>query len=305
MGWNCGSQGDEIMTRTSSDRQFRAALVQLRAGRDIAPNLDQAEALVRQAAKGGAAYVQTPENTALMELEPERLLALVQPEAESVPLARLRVLAAELGIWLHVGSLGMKIDEGRVANRSFLIDPQGEIAARYDKLHMFDVDLAGGESYRESQYYEPGAKAVVADLPWARLGMTICYDLRFPALYRALATAGAEVIAVPAAFTKQTGQAHWHVLVRARAIETGAFVLAATQGGLHENGRETFGHSMIVSPWGEILAEAGEHPCVVFADIDSAASAEARASIPSLKHGRAFEIEIARAAPQAATREAS
>jgi predicted amidohydrolase len=305
MGWNCGPQGDEIMTRMSSDRQFRAALVQLRAGRDIAPNLDQAEALVRQAAKGGAAYVQTPENTALMELEPERVLALVQPEAESVPLEHLRALAAELGIWLHVGSLGIKIDEGRVANRSFLIDPQGDITARYDKLHMFDVDLAGGESYRESQYYGPGAKAVVADLPWARLGMTICYDLRFPALYRALATAGAEVIAVPAAFTKQTGQAHWHVLVRARAIETGAFVLAATQGGLHENGRETFGHSMIVSPWGEILAEAGEDPCVVFADIDPAASAEARASIPSLKHGRAFEIEIARSAPQAATREAS
>ncbi len=274
-------------------KRFRAALVQLRASRAIHPNLDQVEALIRLAAKGGANYVQTPENTALMELEPARVLAQVQPEAESVPLQRLRALAAELGIWLHAGSLGIKIAEARVANRSYLIGPAGDIAARYDKLHMFDVDLAGGESYRESEYYGPGSKAVLADLPWGRLGMTICYDLRFPALYRALATAGADLIAIPAAFTKQTGQAHWHVLVRARAIETGAFVLAATQGGLHENGRETFGHSMIVSPWGEILAEAGEDPGVVFADIDLALSAEARARIPALKHGRAFEVEIA------------
>ena len=285
------------------ETQFRAALVQLRASRDIAPNIDRAEALIRQAAKGGAAYVQTPENTALMELDPARVLKQVAPEADSVPLARLRALAAELGIWLHIGSLGIALGEGRVANRSFVIDPVGEIAARYDKLHMFDVDLPGGESYRESQYYGPGSKAVIADLPFGRLGMTICYDLRFPALYRALATEGANLIAIPAAFTKQTGQAHWHVLVRARAIETGAFVFAATQGGLHENGRETFGHSMIVSPWGEILAEAGEDPCVVFADIDVSQSEAARARIPALKHGRAFDIEIAGPAP--ARREAS
>ena len=289
----------------SSGKPFRAALVQLRAGRAIQPNLDQAEALIRQAARGGAQYVQTPENTALMELEPELVLKQVQPEDESVPLARLRALAGELGIWLHAGSLGIKIDAARVANRSYLLDPHGEIAARYDKLHMFDVDLANGESYRESQYYGPGAKAVLADLPWGRLGMTICYDLRFPALYRALATAGANLIAIPAAFTKQTGQAHWHVLVRARAIETGAFVFAATQGGLHENGRETFGHSMIVSPWGEILAEAGEDPGVVFADIDLGLSGEARARIPALKHGRPFEIELAGAAQGAARKEAS
>ncbi|MDX2317178.1 MAG: carbon-nitrogen hydrolase family protein [Hyphomicrobiaceae bacterium] len=293
------------MTAKFPDGHFRAALVQLRAGRAIAPNLDQAEALIRQAAKGGADYVQTPENSALMELEPERVLALVQPEAESVPLSRLRSLAVELGIWLHIGSLGIKIGEGRVANRSYVIDPEGEIAARYDKLHMFDVDLAGGESYRESQYYEPGSKAVIAELPFGRLGMTICYDLRFPALYRALATEGANLIAIPAAFTKQTGQAHWHVLVRARAIETGAFVLAATQGGLHENGRETFGHSMIVSPWGEILAEAGEDPEVIFADIDLGASDEARVRIPALKHGRDFEIEIARPVPRPVQKEAS
>ncbi len=285
------------------ETHFRAALVQLRASRDIGPNLDRAEALIRQAAKGGAVYVQTPENTALMELEPERVLKLVQSEADSAPLARLSALAAELGIWLHVGSLGIKLGEGRVANRSFLIDPHGEIAARYDKLHMFDVDLPGGESYRESQYYGPGSKAVIADLPFGRLGMTICYDLRFPALYRALATAGANLIAIPAAFTKQTGQAHWHVLVRARAIETGAFVFAATQGGAHENGRQTFGHSLIVSPWGEILAEAGEDPCVIFADIDVGQSEAARARIPALKHGRAFDIEIASPAP--ARKEAS
>jgi predicted amidohydrolase len=291
--------------KSTSSNQFRAALVQLRASREIAPNLDQAEALIRQSTQGGADYVQTPENTALMELEPERVLALVRTEAESEALARLRALAAELGIWLHVGSLGIKIDEERVANRSFVIDPNGEIAARYDKLHMFDVDLAGGESYRESEYYGPGAKAVVVDLPFGRLGISICYDLRFPSLYRALAIAGANLIAIPAAFTKQTGQAHWHVLVRARAIETGAFVLAATQGGLHENGRETFGHSMIVSPWGEILAEAGEHPGVVFADIDVSASEAARARIPSLKHGRNFELEVAGAAPKHTRKEAS
>ncbi len=274
-------------------RRFRAALVQLRAGRSIAVNLDSAEALIRRAGRGGAAYVQTPENTALMELEPERVLAQAQPEDENVPLARLRALARELGIWLHVGSLAIRLDPERVASRSFLITPEGEIAARYDKLHMFDVDLAGGESYRESHYYCPGNTAVLADLPFGRLGLSICYDLRFPALYRALAEAGAEFIAIPSAFTRQTGEAHWHVLVRARAIETGAYVLAATQGGLHENGRLTYGHSLIVSPWGEVLAEAGEEPGVIFADLDLAASEEARARIPALAHGRAFEIEIA------------
>lgn len=289
----------------SPERRFRAGLVQLRSGRSMAANLERAEALVRRAAQGGAVYVQTPENTAIMELKPELVLQAAQTEDESVSLARLRALAAELGIFLHVGSLAIKLDQTRVANRSYLIDPQGGIAARYDKLHMFDVDLAGGERHRESSHCRPGAKAVVADLPFGRLGLSICYDLRFPQLYRALATSGAEFIAVPSAFTKQTGEAHWHVLIRARAIETGAFVLAATQGGLHENGRATYGHSLIVSPWGEILAEAGEEPGVIFADIDLAASAEARARIPALKHGREFEVEIVRASPQQARREAS
>ena len=213
--------------------------------------------------------------------------------ARRTALARFRALAAELGIFLHIGSLAIRLDGTRVANRSYLIDPEGRIAAHYDKLHLFDVDLAGGESYRESDHARPGATAIVAELPFGRLGLSICYDLRFAALYRALALAGAEFIAVPAAFTKQTGEAHWHVLIRARAIETGTFVLAAAQGGLHENGRSTFGHSLIVSPWGEVLAEGGEEPGVVFADIDLAASAEARARIPALKHGRDFDVAIA------------
>ena len=276
-----------------SPRAFRAALVQLRSGRAIAPNMEMVETLIRRAAKEGAVYVQTPENTLIMELETERLLAAIDTEEKSAALAQLRALAKELGIWLHIGSLGTRLDGGKVANRSYLIAPDGTIAARYDKLHLFDVDLAGGESYRESRSFNPGAKAVLADLPWGRLGLSICYDLRFPALYRALASAGADFIAVPAAFTKQTGEAHWRVLLRARAIETGAFVLAAAQGGLHENGRATFGHSMIVSPWGEVLAEAGEDPQILLADIDPGLPAEARAKVPSLRHGREFEVEIA------------
>jgi predicted amidohydrolase len=288
-----------------AEQRFRAALVQLRSGRSVEPNLDKAEALIRCAVQGGAVYVQTPENTALMELKPELVLQAAQSEGKSIPLRWAKALARELGIWLHIGSLAIKLDQTQVANRSYLIDPEGRVAARYDKLHMFDVDLAGGESYRESQYFSPGGKAVLFDLPFGRLGLSICYDLRFPALYRALAAEGAEFIAIPAAFTKQTGEAHWHVLVRARAIETGAFVLAATQGGLHENGRATFGHSLIVSPWGEVLAEAGEEPGVIFADIDLAASAEARARIPAIKHGREFQVEIAGAWLGEARKEAS
>jgi predicted amidohydrolase len=276
-----------------SPKTFRAALVQLRSGRAVAPNMEMAETLIRRAAKEGAVYVQTPENTSIMEFETERLLAAIDTEEKSAALAQLCALAKELGIWLHVGSLGTRLDGGKIANRSYVIAPDGTIAARYDKLHMFDVDLAGGESYRESRTFDPGSKAVLADLPWGRLGMSICYDLRFAALYRALASAGADLIAVPAAFTKQTGEAHWRVLLRARAIETGAFVLAAAQGGLHENGRSTYGHSMIVSPWGEVLAEAGEDPQILLADIDPGLSAEARAKVPSLRHGREFEVEIA------------
>ncbi|MGB3021499.1 MAG: carbon-nitrogen hydrolase family protein [Methyloceanibacter sp.] len=279
------------MTSTSAT-MFRAALVQLRSGRSVAPNLEMAEALIRRAAASGAQYVQTPENTAIMEIEPELLLASVEVEESAAPLRQLKALAKELGIWLHVGSLAIKLPSGKIANRSYLIGPDGETVASYDKLHLFDVDLAGGESYRESRNYDAGAKAVLADLPWGRIGLSICYDLRFPGLYRALASAGASFIAIPAAFTRQTGEAHWRVLLRARAIETGAFVLAAGQGGLHENGRSTYGHSMIVSPWGDVLAEAGEDPQILLADIDPKLSAEARAKVPSLKHGRDFEVEI-------------
>ncbi len=289
----------------ASKKRFRAALVQLRSSRNVDANLQSAEALIRRAAQGGAAYVQTPENTAIMEFDAKRVLEAAEAEEDSVPLARLRALAAELGIFLHIGSLAIKLDQTRVANRSYLIDPEGAVVATYDKLHLFDVDLAGGESYRESEHARPGRAAILADLPFGRLGLSICYDLRFPQLYRALAMAGAEFIAVPAAFTRQTGEAHWHVLIRARAIETGTFILAATQGGLHENGRATFGHSLIVSPWGEILAEGGEDPGVIFADLDLAASAEARVRIPALQHGRDFEVTIAGLSPQRARREAS
>jgi deaminated glutathione amidase len=292
------------MTR-QGERRFRAGLVQLRSGRAIEPNLDMAEALIRRAAKGGAAYVQTPENTAIMELKPELVIAASEAEGKSAPLARLKALAAELGIFLHIGSLAIKVDRGRVANRSFLLSPGGEIEARFDKIHMFDVELAGGESYRESKNYQAGDTAVLAELPWGTLGLTVCYDLRFPHLYRSLAKAGADFLAIPSAFTRQTGEAHWQVLVRARAIETGAFVLAAAQGGLHENGRSTYGHSLVVSPWGEVLAEGGEDPGVIFADIDLAASAEARARIPAIKHGREFQVEIAGSSPAPARKEAS
>jgi predicted amidohydrolase len=228
--------------------------------------------------------------TNLMELNRERLFSAIVAEEDDAALATFREVARALGIYLHVGSLAIKVSPERAANRSFLIDRKGDIVARYDKIHMFDVDLGGGESYRESGNFRPGDLAVLADLPWGRLGLSICYDLRFPALYRALAEAGASFLTVPAAFTRQTGEAHWHVLLRARAIENGCFVFAAAQGGRHEYGRETFGHSLIVDPWGRILGEGGTEPGVVMAEINLADAAAARARIPSLQHGRRFEI---------------
>ncbi len=271
---------------------FRAGLVQLRAGRDVDQGTHAAVALIRKAAEGGAHYVQTPENTVLMELEPKRLFAAIAREGETAPLARFRELAAELAIWLHIGSLAVVVSERQAANRSFLIAPDGTIAARYDKIHMFDVDLPNGEVYRESRTYQPGDRAVLAALPWGGLGLTTCYDLRFAEQYVALARAGASFISVPAAFTRQTGEAHWHILLRARAIETGAYVLAAAQGGVHENGRATYGHSLIIGPWGEIIAEAGEDPGVIFADIDPSRVEEARSRIPALVHRPDFAVEI-------------
>jgi predicted amidohydrolase len=269
---------------------FRVALIQMRSGRSPAANLDAAAKLIGEAGAGGADYVQTPEMTNILEARRDALMAAIAPEHEDPSLAAFRDLARRHRLWLHIGSLALKISPDRAVNRGFLIDQQGEIAARYDKIHMFDVDLPNGESYRESRSYAPGEHAVTADLPWGRLGLTICYDLRFPALYRALAEAGSMFLAIPSSFTKQTGEAHWHVLNRARAVENGCFVFAAAQGGSHENGRDTFGHSLIVDPWGRVLAEGGVDPAVVIAEIDPAAVATARARIPSLLHGRRFEI---------------
>jgi deaminated glutathione amidase len=274
----------------SNATTFKAGLIQMRSGLAPGANLDAAARLIEEAKAGGADYVQTPEMTNILALKREQLFAAIVEEEADKSLAAFRALARRLGIFVHVGSLAIKLTADKAANRSFLIDPSGEIVARYDKIHMFDVDLAGGESYRESRNYRAGEIAVVTDLPWGRLGLSVCYDLRFPALYRALAEAGSSFLAIPSAFTKQTGEAHWHVLMRARAIENGAYVLAAAQGGRHENGRDTFGHSLVVDPWGRVVAEGGTEPGVVFATIDPAEVATARAKVPSLQHGRRFEI---------------
>jgi predicted amidohydrolase len=269
---------------------FKAAMIQMRSGLQPGANIDAAVRYIGDAKSAGAEYVLTPEMTNILAANREQLFAVAAEEEADPSLATLREVARKLGIYVHIGSLAIRISPDRAANRSFLIDPKGDILARYDKIHMFDVDLAGGESYRESRNYRPGELAVLADLPWGRLGLTVCYDLRFPALYRALAEAGATMLAIPSAFTKQTGEAHWHVLIRSRAIENGCFVFAAAQGGSHENGRDTFGHSLIVDPWGRIIAEGGTEPGVIVSEINPAEVANARARIPSLQHGRRFEI---------------
>jgi predicted amidohydrolase len=278
---------------SDTPKSFRVGLVQMCAGRTVDRNIAAATELIRAAARGGAQYVQTPEMTNILELDRERLLAAIKPEADDPGVTQFRFLARELGIWLHVGSLALVGERGRPVNRSLLISPDGAIAARYDKIHMFDVDLGGGESYRESANYEPGREAVVANLPWGQLGMTICYDLRFPHLHRALAKAGARFLAVPAAFTKPTGLAHWHTLLRARAIENQCYVFAAGQGGCHENGRETFGHSLVISPWGEVMAEADVQPAVTFADVELQRLEDVRRQVPSLRHDRPFDVVYA------------
>ncbi len=275
---------------SSKPSSFRVGLIQMRSGRSPQANTDMAARLIGQAKDRGAEYVLTPEMTNIMETGRERFFASIVPEEQDAALMTFRELARTLGMFVHVGSLAIKVSADKAANRSFLIDRHGEVVARYDKIHMFDVDLASGESYRESRNYRAGELAVLTDLPWGRLGLTICYDLRFPALYRALAEAGASFLSIPSAFTRQTGEAHWHVLLRARAIENGCFVFAAAQGGTHENGRETFGHSLVIDPWGRVLAEGGVDPQVVLADIDLAEVSAARGRIPSLQHGRRFEI---------------
>lgn len=272
--------------------KFRVGLVQMRSGRTVLANIEAASLLIREAAAAGAQYVQTPEVTTLMELDRAALFAQLEPEAGNAALARFQVLARELGIWLHIGSMGVLVGD-RIANRSYVIGPDGALVARYDKIHMFDVVLANGETYKESENYVPGNNGVVCDLPWGRLGLTICYDLRFPALHQALVRAGAMFLAVPAAFTRPTGEAHWHTLLRARAIETQCFVFAAAQGGRHEHGRETYGHSLIISPWGSVLAEGGTDPGVILADIDLAELHAVRGRIPCLEHTRPFAVQAA------------
>jgi deaminated glutathione amidase len=269
---------------------FKVGLVQMRSGLDPQANLTALLTAIDKAKSCGADYVQTPEMTNILALKREQLFAAIVAEEQDPTLATLRELAQKLAIFIHIGSLAVKVSPEKAANRSFVIDRNGDIAARYDKIHMFDVDLAGGESYRESNSYRAGDLAVVADLPWGRLGLSVCYDLRFPALYRALAEAGASFLAIPSAFTKQTGEAHWHVLMRARAIENGCYVFAAAQGGRHENGRDTYGHSLVVDPWGKIVAEGGTEPDVIVAEIDPAAVVAAREKVPSLHHGRRFEL---------------
>lgn len=272
-----------------SDLRFTAACIQMRSSRDVSDNVEAASAMVVEAARSGAQFVSTPEMTSLLETDRASQFAKTMSEADDAALARFCDVAAAAHVWLHIGSLPIKVSEEKLANRGFLIRPDGLIAGRYDKIHMFDVDLAGGESYRESRNYQAGSEAVLADLPWGRLGLTICYDLRFPQLYRALAQAGAGILTVPAAFTQQTGAAHWHVLLRARAIETGCYVLAAAQGGVHDCGRHTYGHSLVVAPWGEVIAEcAGEEPGVLLAEIDMGEVARARSRVPSLAHDRAY-----------------
>jgi len=271
---------------------FKAACIQMCSGTGPEANIAAASEMIRAAAGQGAAFIATPEMTNLLDIRPGMARAKVRREAEDESLPKLRALAAELGVTLLIGSLAIALDEEeRFANRSFLIGPDGAILARYDKIHMFDVEVGDGQTYRESRAYRPGEAAVLAGTPFAQLGLTICYDVRFPHLYRRLAQAGAEILTIPAAFTRVTGEAHWHVLVRARAIETGSFVIAPAQGGKHEDGRETFGHSLIVSPWGEVLVKAdGAEPGIILADIDLGDVAKARGRIPSLGNERAFPL---------------
>jgi predicted amidohydrolase len=268
---------------------FKAACIQLNAGREVEPNIHAASELVRRARDAGADLIMTPEVSDM--IEPKRALReeKARDEAAHPMLAAFRDLARETEAHLLLGSIIVRTeDDGRLANRSFLIAPDGNIVARYDKIHMFDVDLPGGESYRESAVFKPGETTALAVLPWGVLGLTVCYDLRFPHLYRALAQGGGDFLTVPAAFTVPTGKAHWHVLLRSRAIENGCFVFAPAQCGEHAEGRRTYGHSLIVAPWGEVLAEAGEEPGFILAEIDSAKIAEARRAVPSLRHDRPF-----------------
>ncbi|MBU6320377.1 MAG: carbon-nitrogen hydrolase family protein [Alphaproteobacteria bacterium] len=269
---------------------IRVSCVQMRSGISVPENVAAACDLISRAAREGAELIATPEMTSLMDRAPGAVFAKSGPESADEALEAFRKLAARLGIWLLVGSLPIRLEEQRCANRSFLIGSDGAVRARYDKIHMFDVELKDGQVHRESSSFVPGGDGVVADIPGGRIGMTVCYDVRFPHLHRDLAKAGAQIIAVPAAFTRITGEAHWHVLLRARAIETGSFVIAPAQEGRHEDGRETFGHSLIIGPWGDILAEAPPGPGVIHARLDLDEVARVRRQIPALVHDRAYRV---------------
>ncbi len=269
---------------------FRLACIQVNAGNDLAANIETASELTRAARAAGADFIAFPECVAMMEQGRERSLAAAAPAESHPALAAFRALAAETGAWLLAGSLSIRLENETIANRSYLIDPAGGVRAAYDKIHMFDVVLENKESYQESATYRPGDRAVLAATPWGPLGMTICYDVRFPHLYRDLAQRGAVMLSVPSAFTRPTGAAHWEILLRARAIENAAYVFAPAQCGVHPHGRRTWGHSLIVDPWGEILAAADEEPGYIIAEIDPAKVAEIRRSLPSLVHDRDYAL---------------
>ena len=280
-------------TERTASAVFRAAMIQTCSSRDVDRNLSTVSELAEAAAAAGAEYVQTPEVTTLITADRDELFAqTAADDAGNAAITCFAEIAARLGIWLHIGSMAVQVENGnRLANRSFLFGPAGDCRARYDKIHMFDVDIGAGDQYWESQRYRGGRRGVLVDLPWGTLGLTICYDMRFPALYRALAHAGAHFIAVPSAFTVPTGEAHWHALLRARAIETQCYFFAAAQAGEHESGRRTYGHSLIVSPWGEVLADGEDlQNSFIIADIRMEDLLEARRRVPSLTHDRPFEI---------------
>jgi len=269
---------------------LRVGIIQLNTGNVVASAVETAEAHIRAAASQGAVLVTTPETTHLMEMNREAVLKKAKFEVDDLGLQRFQGLALELGIWLHIGSLIIKVAEDKLANRAFMIGPDGKIKARYDKLHLFDVDLPNGETYRESRLYQSGDNAVLVDTPFGKIGLTICYDLRFPHLYRSLAEEGAKIIMVPAAFTVKTGEAHWHTLLRARAIETGCYILSAAQTGRHATGRSTYGHSLAVDPWGTVLVDAQEALGVTIVDLNLAKVDATRLTMPSLKHKRPFGV---------------
>ncbi len=279
---------------TPDPKPFRAGLVQHCATRDVAQNIEEISSLVRSCAEAGASFVSTPEMTHLLETSADEIYRKTAPQEQDPGVKHFADLARELGLWLNIGSLAIQPEPETLSNRSFLFTPEGELAATYDKIHMFDVRLGSGETYSESKRYKAGTRAILADLPWGKLGMTICYDMRFPGLYRHLAQAGADFLTVPSAFTVPTGKAHWHALLRARAIETGCFVFAAAQVGAHECGRKTYGHSLIISPWGEILGEASGGTGTVVADIDPDEVGAARAKIPSLGLEQSYDVASAK-----------